>query len=446
MAIVAQKSLWEEIEELGDLERFVLVLRTLPDEALMRTLERERGKGRNDYPIRAMWNSLLAGVVFGHESIESLRRELARNAQLRLVCGFDPLKGGDAVPLAWTYSRFLRSLFGHQEAIDAMFDALVELLRRELDGFGAVLAIDGKAIPSHARGRKKKEEEEEEEPRQPDGRRETDADWGAKSYTKKAKDGSLYKKVKHWFGFKLHLVVDATYELPVAYTVTEASENDIEQAPVLIERLKKRQRALMQACGVLAADKGYDDGKFITSLWDDKTCRIKPVIAIRNCWQDGEATKAIAKKRNVVYDYEGNVYCYCLRTGKRRAMAYAGFEADRETLKYRCPCTAYGLPCRGRARCPVKGSVRIPLSEDRRVFTPVARSSYTWKRTYKKRTAVERVNSRLDVSFGFERHFIRGLAKMRMRMGLALVVMLAMALGRTREKRAGLIRSLVRAA
>lgn len=33
---------------------------------------------------------------------------------------------------------------------------------------------------------------------------------------------SLEKMVK-WFGYKLHLVVDATYELPVAYKVTKAS-------------------------------------------------------------------------------------------------------------------------------------------------------------------------------------------------------------------------------
>ncbi len=447
MATIPQNSLfhWEDLDALGDLERLVLVLKTLPDEPLMRTLEGERGAGRNDYPVRAVWNSLLAGVVFEHPSTESLRRELGRNAQLRLVCGFDPLAGAEAVPPPWVYSRFLKSLFRHQEAIDAMFDRLVELLRQELDGFGAVLAVDGKAIPSHARGRKKKEEGEEEDV-EPDGRRETDADWGAKSYTSKKKDGSLYKKVKHWFGFKLHLVVDATYELPVAYTVTEASENDIEQAPVLMERLKKRHVALMQACGALTADKGYDSEAFITSLWDDKTLRIKPVIAIRNCWQDGEKTHRITGQRNVVYDYEGNVSCCCLRTGKLRAMRYGGFEADRGTLKYRCPSTDYGLPCRGRDRCPVKGAVRIPLSEDRRIFTPMARSSYIWKTTYKKRTAVERVNSRLDVSFGFERHFIRGLAKMRMRMGLSLVVMLAMALGRARENRADLIRSLVRAA
>ncbi|HBT47554.1 MAG TPA: DDE transposase, partial [Peptococcaceae bacterium] len=55
-----------------------------------------------------------------------------------------------------------------------------------------------------------------------------------------------------------------------------------------------------------------------------------------------------------------------------------------------------------------------------------------WQELYKKRTAVERVNSRLDQSFGFEQHFIRGLKKMSLRCALALAVMLAMALGRIR--------------
>ena len=45
-----------------------------------------------------------------------------------------------------------------------------------------------------------------------------------------------------------------------------------------------------------------------------------------------------------------------------------------------------------------------------------------------------------------ERLFIRGPLKMQARAGSALVVMLAMALGRVWEKRAGQVRSLVRAA
>ena len=43
--------------------------------------------------------------------------------------------------------------------------------------------------------------------------------------------------------------------------------------------------------------------------------------------------------------------------------------------------------------------------------------------------SVERVNSRIDGCFGFERHTIRGIKKMRVRMGLALMVMLSEAVG-----------------
>ena len=112
---------WKEIEELGDLSRLELLINHLPDETLMQQLELARGNGRDDYPIRAMWNSLLAGIVFQHSSVESLRRELSRNGQLRMVCGFDPGRGDRQVPASWVYSRFLRTLEKHHEEVDAIF-------------------------------------------------------------------------------------------------------------------------------------------------------------------------------------------------------------------------------------------------------------------------------------------------------------------------------------
>jgi len=382
MAIIPQQNLfsWEEIEELGDLERLKLVLEYLPDEELMRHMEKERGGGRDDYPVRAVWNSVLAGVVFGHTSIESLRRELKRNGQLRKLCGFNPLKGVAGVPPAWVYSRFLRSLMRHMGLIEAMFDSLVERLRELLPGFGRSLAVDGKEIHTHARPHKK-------EPKKADGRRDVDADYGMKRYEGEREDGTLWQKVKSWFGYKLHLVVDADWELPVAFEVTRASASEVPEAHRLVE-----------------------------------------------------------SSTNVLYDYKGTVFCHCPSTDERYEMAFGGFEKDRHSLKYRCPARHYGLECKGASECTVGSSVRIPLSEDRRIFTPLARSSYAWQRAYKKRTAVERVNSRLDVSFGFEHHFIRGLAKMKLRCCLALCVMLAMSLGRVKEKQQDKIRSLVKAA
>lgn len=440
MAVLPQGRLfsWKEIENIGDLARLKLVLEALPDEALMRALETHRGKGRDDYPIRAVWNSILAGIVFEHKSVESLRRELLRNDRLRWLCGFDPLKPAEqAVPGSYVYSRLLTLLLKQTKQIDEMFDALVTALQQVLPDFGLQLAMDGKAIETHAKSRDGLGE------MKPDGRRDVDADFGKKTYKGVRDDGTPWKKVVSWFGYKLHLLVDAQYELPVGYLVTKASANEIPQAKVLLEKVNQRHPKLLEATENYLGDRGLDDGELIRKLWDDHG--IKPVIDIRNCWKDGEETKLVQGQSNVVYNYKGQVYCYCPRTGEQRKMAYGGFEQDRQTLKYRCPAIHYGLQCAGCNVCPVGKAIRISLNEDRRVFTPIARDSYKWDSLYKKRTAVERVNSRLDVSFGFENHFIRGLEKMQLRVGLALVVMLAMALGRIKHKQKENLRSLVKA-
>lgn len=149
MAIIPQKSLfgWNDVEELGDLERLVLVLENMPDEKLVSTMEKELFRGRNDYPIRAVWNSVLAGLVYQHPTIASLRRELQRNAQLRQVCGFDLWKGLAAVPPDYVYSRFLRKLMNeYSYFVDQMLSELVKTLTELLPDFGNTLAIDGKAI------------------------------------------------------------------------------------------------------------------------------------------------------------------------------------------------------------------------------------------------------------------------------------------------------------
>ncbi len=246
MAIIPQQRLfgWQEIDELGDLERLVLVLDHLPDEELMCRLEKERGKGRDDYPIRAVWNSVVAGIVFQHPSIESLRRELLRNAQLRDICGFDPCLGERAVPPAHVYSRFCRKLMRHAGEGEKIFARLVEEISSLLPDFGRVLAMDSKAIKSLARGKKR----DEEEVRKPDGRRDTDADFGRKTYRGRRKDGTLWEKIVSWFGYKLHLIVDAIYELPVGFTVTKASASDVKEGHRLLDLLSEQHPGLMDRC------------------------------------------------------------------------------------------------------------------------------------------------------------------------------------------------------
>ena len=156
---------------------------------------------------------------------------------------------------------------------------------------------------------------------------------------------------------------------------------------------------------------------------------------------------------NVLHSEKGEVFCRCPATGEERPMAFQGFEADRGTLKYRCPAAAYDLDCKGREECcRAAGAkagdygrvVRIALrDQDRRIFAPTPWGSPTWKRGYNRRGALERINSRVDNSFGFENHFIRGRAKMKARMGLALCVMMALALGAVMAGRPERMRSLV---
>jgi len=448
MAIIPQKNLfsWNQIEVSSDLGRLGLVMGSLGDEVLMQKLEEKRDGKRDDYPVRAVWNSLLAGVVYQHVSIESLRRELKRNGELRQLCGFDPHKGSDAVPSKWAYTRFLKKLIKEQEEIDKLFDNLLEELKRLLPDLGEHLAVDSKAINSHSVGKK-----------DPFQSSDPEADWGVKRYKGQRADGSLWEKVKKWFGYKLHLVVDTKYELPLGYEVTKASASDTKRLLPMIEVIEKRHPLILERGKDLSADKGYDSERNNRVLYDKYG--IKPVIDIRESWKDEKVseikTRPLYEDRadSIVYDNQGGVYCHCGKGDDLEKdyalMAYTGFEADRETLKYRCPAAAYGLQCHNKEICG-KGIyseygrvVRIPLEKDRRLFTPIARSSYAFERIYKGRTSVERVNSRIDNVLGFEYHFIRGMAKMKLRMGLALVVMLAMAVGRIKKNQKEKLRSFV---
>ena len=171
-------------------------------------------------------------------------------------------------------------------------------------------------------------------------------------------------------------------------------------------------------------------------------------------------TRALFPDRadTVVHDEGGRVSCVCPAIGEVRAMAFQGFEAGRgvcSTLKYRCPAAAFDFDCKGRPDCHRAGGVkpgeygrilRIDVDRnDRRIFTPTPWGSPSWARGYNRRSAMERINSRLDRVFNFETHYIRGRAIMKTRIGQALAVMMAMVLAQARAGRVERMRSLVRA-
>ncbi len=253
------KTFQNDLLTLGDLERFKLVIETMPDGKLIETLETLRANGRNDHPVKVIWNSLLAGIVFEHASIESLRRELKRNAQLREMCGFGPLLGAEAVPSKSAYNRFLTTLLAREPLIRDMFNSLVKELMILFPKFGVNIAGDGKAIQSLGKPSKKKDG---------DKRREKDADWGVKKYCGVDESGKAWEKVKSWFGFRLHLIAEADAELPVAYTVTPASTGEQPVMDELFIELAQVHPELIERCDHTMFDKGYDSKDRISVLWE----------------------------------------------------------------------------------------------------------------------------------------------------------------------------------
>ena len=451
MAIIPQPFLfsWHEIDAASDLDRLRLVLAALPDETLVGYLELRRGRGRNDYPIRPMWNAVIAGIVFQHPSAAALLRELRRNGELRQLCGFNPFGGESAAPSDDAMERFLKLIVQHSEMLTEMFHKLVDELKKELPELGRKTAVDSKAIQSFG-----KPVHDKEKLANPDGRRDTDADWGKKTYRGTRENRTAWEKIVKWFGYKLHLMVDSVYELPLAFNVDVASSSDMKNLTPLVEDFEANHKPIHDDVEECSADKGYDSAENNVALYDDHG--IKPVIDKRAMWKNEQFKPLFPERFDVFsYDESGKVYCSCPseRRGEDelRELAFVGFEKDRGTLKYRCPAAAFGFECPGRAVCeklsPVGVGdfgrvVRVPLELNRRIFTPIARPSDKWKKAYDRRTSVERVNSRIDQLLGFEHHTIRGKVKMKMRLTLALVVMLAMALGRIRAGQADKMRSL----
>ncbi len=413
MNIIPQMKLFEEsdFENLGDLERLKTVLDALEDGKLIHRLYRIRGKGRNDWPCEAMWNSFIASFLFEHETIESLLRELRRNKQLRTLCGFEPkaVKQKDGsikiyvAPSASAYSKFLKNLMSCQEELNEMFTGLVLYMYENLEHFGETLMVDGKAIQSFGTktSRNKKS----------GCRGEHDADWCQKQYSASGPNGEKVVKTKRWFGFRLHLIADAAYEIPVSFSVTKASNSEKTETQKLLEETEKLHREWLEDCKYFLGGKGYDSTKLITWL---EGKGIAPIIDIRNCWKDGEETHQY-RDTQLVYNYKGDVW-YVEEDGKKTELIYKGYDKSTDSLRYGFKPQRHD-----------KRIFRIKCGEDRRIFTPVARSSHKWKRIYKKRTGVERINGRIDRDYKFEKHTIRGLEKMTMFITVTFLVYMGMA-------------------
>jgi hypothetical protein len=409
---------WDKLPLSVDLMALQYLLDLLPDQGLLRALHQYRGKGRDDYPVMAMWRIHLARYFLRHAHMENCLAEVGRNPALRRVVG---LEEGQPVPSGYNMSRFLAVLGQpqHLALIQSAFEELVSRLAGVVSDLGKDLAGDSAALcgrPGHAA------ESADSALPQPAG--------GRKEY--KDDKGKVIRAYE-WFGYKFHLLVDVKHEVVVACRITSAAGEGTGDSTVLPKLLEQAQRVLGEGrIKTMAYDKAADDQKTHELLDGQK---IRPLIEIRQMWKE-ESERMLPGhdgNSNVVYDQAGTIYCYDKTSAipVKHKMSYIGYEKQRGTLKYRCPARHEQFACPSDKRCNGCSSygktVRVKCELDLRRFPSIPRGTAGFERGYDGRTSVERINSRIKVVWGADDGNVAGSQRFHAHLMTIVLVHAAMA-------------------
>ena len=399
---------FEESLKIDPNDRLLLVLDSIDFESVVNILDKKRGKGRNDYPHRVMIQCLIGGIVNRSPSISQLIEQLRKNPGFRYLCGIDSSIG---IPTESAFSRFIANLT-ESEALAAMedvFHQLVTQLSKFLPEYGQTAALDATHLEAFSRGTRK----------HPSDR---DARWGKK----KDNNGNWFR----WFGYKLHLLVDAKHELPMAFTVTSANENDGEQLIPLMQTFAEKQPEI--EVKTLLADSIYDPTKNYQFCLEHRIALVTPLNLRKRKEPEAGFTK----------DQQPLGTC-------GHPLTFAGY--DNGFLKYRCPAKT------GHVKCPFGDfgemssfcsdnpyglTLKYSVRKNPRKFSRIPRHTKKFKRLYSMRTAVERVNSRLKGPLSADKITHRGLGKVKLHIMLALLTMMGSAIGTLTKGRLADIRKL----
>jgi len=409
---------WECLEDSPSLQTVRELLASIPDAKLLDSLRRARGKGRDDYPVTALWGVLLLTAALRHPSFQSCLDELGRNEGLRRTIG---IESEEQVPKKWNISRFQEVLGEepHRTLAKEAFDQMTQRLGQAVPDLGQNTAGDATALNARRKEAAGVAQETEEGLPQPTG--------GRKEYTD---DQGKVTEAFEWFGYKLHLLVDVKHEVALSYEITDTKAGDGETLPTLLAQGQANLPA--GRIKTLAYDKAADTNDVHELL---SKAKIKPLIQNRSLWKS-EPERMLPGhdgNSNIVYDEAGTLYCYdrVSEPMVRHPMAYIGHEPARETLKYRCPAKHEGWECPMSKICNAGKSygltVRVPRETDLRRFPALPRATKKFERMYKGRTAVERINARLKVFWGADDGNIRGARRFFAQVSVVMLVHAAFA-------------------
>jgi IS5 family transposase len=380
---------WLEIESEDRLELFFSALDLRPYVKKLRSI-----RGRKGHNREAILRALLAAPFENISEFTALRNRLVKDIRFRYQCGFELAK---KVPSISTFSRVFGQIT-EKGIAETLFYDLVQQCRDEGIIVGSTIAIDSTAIDAYEMKQPKSKSQET-----------CNATWGAKYDT--------FRNKITWFGYKLHLAVDAESELPVALEVTPANVNDGDMGPILVEKVASQ--APQGKLAYILADAGYDQFK------NYEAARVYGAQAI-----------IPLNPRNAKEPPEGFSFNGTPRCSMGYEMVYWGYEKD--YLKFRCPHALGKVDCpHGMAWCSSSNYgmvVKINVKNDIRRFSLPHRGSKRWEELYDKRTSVERCNSRLKEHLTANDLHVRGIEKVTTHVYLNAIVILATALAVKKAK------------
>lgn len=378
---------------------------SIPYKHLLDTIMSERTRafsplGRPGYLLEPLLKGVLVSYYLGLKSTAHIVRRLQEDTILAVTCGFDPRD----IPHRSTFSRFKKKLSRYQDLVDQCLNQITSELRALLPGFGDVVAVDSTPVRSHCNPNKQLVSDPE-------------AGWIAKGGSRKGKE---------WhFGYRLHMVVDTNYELPISKKQTSAKIQDIRMMLPLLRETEENLPWFDP--DVVIADKGYDSGDNYQGVVQEFDASPIIPLAAKSKGEPPEITGSSAAP-----------YCPA-----GLSLVYRSWDKNKG-IQYECPERAGKAFCPLLLKCGLKTVWVRPVHDYRRFGYQIKRGTEQWKELYHKRVSIERVNSRLKETRRLEAHCFRSFDRINIHTTLSVLVMQAVALAKAKAGQMDEIRVCVR--
>lgn len=405
MTIVKQMSLFDirELLKMESSRRFDAILATFDVQPIFQLFRKKTMRGApRELNYGAMIQSLMIRIVERIPTVKDLVNRLTHDFVFRLDCGF---LVSDTVPSEASYSRMV-DVISQSDVLDRMHDELIQAAFTE--GFLEEEHLSFDATHFEARDAAKPAEKKETQPKKR-GRKskEERAAWLAEQVELEANQTTFEKKLEtqltiplttlwqdipiepkwgikknsdgkntFWYGFKGHLAVSTKSQYIVARLMSSGNLSDSKAA---IPLLKKMNHIMPNHFTTAIFDAGYDYEAIYRQISIQEMKAVIPYVKRR----EGE-----------MIGFDEHFRPTCVR---EHSYCYDSFDEKYQTLKFTRPKDCATCPLRDDSLC--QKVFKIKCETDIRKYTFPARGSELWKKLYKERTAVERVNAYLKQFF-----------------------------------------------